>query len=236
MKVRKFFSQSEFYMGSHCGLQCEFCDSFSFDFQIIKDSIVSGTFFERFPRTEWVNIIGCKLEEYDTLSFLITYLKSEDVQIRFWNHGVVDIDIIESVYDRCDEIMLYCPSVDERIYQDLTVNSTFEEFNDVISFLQGVSAPFNFYTPVVVEYIGDLPDIHEFVKEKGVGWILHYMNSWLNSDQKGIVRRYYNIQDVDVFKVRENSKQKCIALPFPAYKSFREQFKNKILNLLAKTR
>lgn len=236
MKVTAFFSQTEFYMGAHCGLQCAFCDASTLDFQSIKDSIVSGVFFDRYSRSEWVNVIGCLPSEYETLSFLLTFLKSEGIRIRFWNQGVVDMGMLESIVDRCDELMLYCPSVDERIYQDIAVDSTFEEFLDLVQFLKDGTVSFGLYTPVIVEYIGDLPDIHEFAREHGLRWLLHYVPSDLNSDQCDSVNRYYNIQGVDVFKVKGKQDQRCIGVPFPQFKSVFAHAKNTVLNFLAKTR
>jgi pyruvate-formate lyase-activating enzyme len=183
-----------------------------------------------------VNVVGGSVESFESLSFLITYLKSEGIKVRFWNQGVVDVDVIEGILDRCDEIILYCPSVDERLYQELSHESTFEEFKDCVDRLKESTALCKIQTPVLVDYIGDLPDIHEFVRGHGLEWILHYHKEELNRDQKDIVARYFNIPKVDVYKVTGQGVPRCVALPFPAYKSRFYYVKNKLSNVLAKTR
>lgn len=235
MTFFSFFSQSDFYMGSRCGLPCRFCDQLSFDSTVMKDAIVSGVFFERFDKTKSANVVGCDLDDYEALSFLLTFLASEQYKIRFWNQGVVDMQVMESIAERCDEVMLYCPSVDEKIYQEHSTDSTFEELLDVLNFLKDESCDLKLYTPVNQEYIGDLPDIHEFARAQGVDLILSCDTDELSRDQLDIVNRYFNISGVDVYK-RKHSEGCCKALPFPVFKSPRIQLKNKISNYLSKTR
>ncbi len=210
------YSVSNVRVTSGCQLSCGFCDLWKKEPEISELSrlITTGTYYDVYPRTRWVNLYGGDPFMYDDLRFILSFYQSEGVKVRLWTNGVVSLNAVAEVADVVAEVQVYIPSVCEEDYGLVTGHGSIQEVRDAIRMFKSEKVAIGIHCPVSDSNIGDLPDIHDFAYDLEVPLVFHRGKvSLLNKEQKRLLSRYRRVKGVGVRVDDSLNNHSCKALP-----------------------
>ena len=216
LKFLEKYSISNVSLTTACQLKCSFCDLWKKEstFLNVPDLIKSGTYYDIYPRTPWVNVYGGDPFTHEDLRFILSFYKAEGVKVRLWTHGVVSLDAVSEIADVVDEVMVYIPTVVDEDYILITGLGNLSEVSESIRMLRSEKVSVTLHCPISVDTIGDLPDVHDFAFEHSVPLVFHYGKSHgLTKDQLSFVNRYRRVKNVFVRRNDFFYLDRCPALP-----------------------
>jgi len=217
-------SSTTLVITSHCGLRCLGCKWWDpntphLSTTTLTEWVVSGRFFEHYPKTHAYNIVGGDPLCYEHLPGLLTQLKSEGIMIRLWGPMVATADTLATLRPWVDEWVVYTPYPERTAYREHTGD---DGMPDRYAWLaeQPPEMRLTVWAWCMPLSVSWLPDLHEKARELGARLLVTYdpRADW-QAEEKDYIHRYDRLHGCLVIPVRRTHRWACPAVPMQALQS-----------------
>lgn len=228
-------SRSTILLFPECNLRCIHCQRWKDnplngedDWVASKydNAIENGSFYEQFPRTKVVNVVGGEPMIGRRTEGLLKMLHQAGSTVRLWSNGQFNLDHWEPVLRWTDDLALYLPSPDSDEFRLISgadgLSTLCRTIECARSHGKRVSL-FSLISPQLVEW---MPYFYDIARDNSIPILFsYYQSSAFSGDEIDFIHRFNWVPNAAVIRLSKRHKLACPAIPFAALYNTREMLR-----------